>query len=217
MVELGCSIDQFTQLKPLAFVASADPIRIENWIREIEKILDVLNCTEKQKVAFAMFKLTSEAQRWWESVKMLEKHQPIPVVMTWTRFRDIFFERYFPAMVRNAKMEEFMSLTQGQLIVQQYSGRFQELSQFAPFMIPDEILKKRPVPPSSSAGATQGNWKKNNNSGAFHSTSTTPDCPTCGKKHFQDCRRSTWAFFWCGKLGHRIKDSSLLGNSGAPQ
>ncbi|XP_057954119.1 uncharacterized protein LOC131148436 [Malania oleifera] len=38
-------------------------------------------------------------------------------------------------------MEEFMNLTQGSLTVQQYAAKFQELSRFAPFMIPDEAKK----------------------------------------------------------------------------
>ncbi|XP_057952397.1 uncharacterized protein LOC131146674 [Malania oleifera] len=139
--EMGCSIDQFTRLKPLVFIGSADPIRVENLIQKIEKNLDVLNCTEKQKVTFATFKLSREVERWWVSVKKMEEHQPIPVAMMWARFRKLFFELYFLATVRNAKMEEFMSLKQELLIVQQYIARFQELSRFTPFMISDKAMK----------------------------------------------------------------------------
>ncbi|XP_057981145.1 uncharacterized protein LOC131166572 [Malania oleifera] len=125
---MGCSIDEFTRLKPSVFIGSANPIRAENWIQEIEKILDVMNYIEKQKVTFVTFKLSREVERWWVSVKKMEEHRPIPVAMTWARFRELFFERYFPATVRNAKMEEFMSLTQELLTMQQYAARFQELS-----------------------------------------------------------------------------------------
>ncbi|XP_057975456.1 uncharacterized protein LOC131162869 [Malania oleifera] len=113
----------------------------ENWIGEIEKILDFLNCTERHKVAFTMFKLSGEVKRWWKSMKMLEEHRPIPVALSWTRFRELFFERYFQTTIRNAKIEEFISLEQGQLTIQQYATSFQELSRFAPFMIPDEAMK----------------------------------------------------------------------------
>ncbi|XP_057979122.1 uncharacterized protein LOC131165395 [Malania oleifera] len=139
--EMGCSIEQFTKLKPSAFMGSTDPVCAENWIQEIEKILDVLNCTERQKVTFATFKLAGEAERWWVSVKQMEEHRPIPIALTWARFKELFFECYFSATIRNAKMEEFMNLTQGSLTVQQYAAKFQELSRFAPFMIPDEAKK----------------------------------------------------------------------------
>ncbi|XP_057980171.1 uncharacterized protein LOC131165985 [Malania oleifera] len=72
---------------------------------------------------------------------MLEEHRPITVVVTWARFKDLFFERYFPVTVRNVKMKEFISLEQGQLTIQQYAASFQELSRFAPFMVPDEVMK----------------------------------------------------------------------------
>ncbi|XP_057982352.1 uncharacterized protein LOC131167571 [Malania oleifera] len=125
---MGCSIEQFTRLKPSIFVGSVDPVRAENWIQEIEKILDVLNSTEWQKMAFATFKLSGEAERWWVSVKKMEKNRPIPVALMWARFKDLFFEWYFLATVRNAKMEEFMNLTQESLTVQQYAAKFHELS-----------------------------------------------------------------------------------------
>ncbi|XP_057971400.1 uncharacterized protein LOC131160089 [Malania oleifera] len=139
--ELGGSIDQFTTLKPPTFVGSTNLIRAENWIQEIEKILVVLRCIDEQKVLYATFKLTGEAERWWESVRMLEEQRPIQVTMTWGCFREVFFERYFPTTVKNVKMEEFMVLTQGQLMVQQYAARFMELSRFASFMVLDEVRK----------------------------------------------------------------------------
>ncbi|XP_057972696.1 uncharacterized protein LOC131160832 [Malania oleifera] len=122
-------------------MGSVDLIQAKNWIEEIEKILDVLNCTKKQKVAFATFKLTGKAERLWKLVKMLEEHRLTPMVLMWARFKDIFFEWYFLTTVKNAKMEEFISLEQGQLSVQQYVAKFQELSHFASFMIPDEAKK----------------------------------------------------------------------------
>ncbi|XP_057972738.1 uncharacterized protein LOC131160878 [Malania oleifera] len=138
---MGCSINQFTRLKPSMFVGSVDLVHAENWIQELKKILDVLNYTEKQKVTFATFKLLGEVERWWVSVKKMEEHQSIPVAMMLSRFRDLFFARYFLAMVRNAKMEKFMNLSQESLSVQQYAAKFQELSRFSPFMIPDEARK----------------------------------------------------------------------------
>ncbi|XP_057976010.1 uncharacterized protein LOC131163440 [Malania oleifera] len=132
---------KFTILKPSTFVGSTDLVCAENWIQEIKKILSVLNCTEKQKVTFATFKLAWEAERWWGSVKQMEEHQPILIALMWARFKELFFELYFLATVRKAKMEEFMNLTQGSLTVQQYAAKFQELSRFSPFVILDEAKK----------------------------------------------------------------------------
>ncbi|XP_057965432.1 uncharacterized protein LOC131155994 [Malania oleifera] len=145
----------------------------------MEKILKVLNCTEEHKVLFATFKLTGEVERWWLAVKLLEEQWAVPTIMIWRCFKEVFYDRYFPATTRNAKAEEFFNLTQGHLTVQQYDARFVELSRFSPFMVLDEYQKihdcselvdkvtveelslqryaktsewrKRPMPPSSHA------------------------------------------------------------------
>ncbi|XP_057975933.1 uncharacterized protein LOC131163354 [Malania oleifera] len=63
--------------------------------------------------------------------------------MIWSRFIDIFFERYFLASVRSAKALEFLYLTHGFMMVQQYTVRFVELSRFAPYMVLDKERKAR--------------------------------------------------------------------------
>ncbi|XP_057965479.1 uncharacterized protein LOC131156045 [Malania oleifera] len=139
--ELGDSYEKFTHLKPPTFARSTNPILAKNWIREIEKILVVLRCTEEQKVLYATFKLTGEGERWWEAIKLLKEQRLVPVAMTWSHFREVFFDRYFLASIRKVKADELLNLVQGQLIVQQYVERFVELSRFAPYMVPDEPTK----------------------------------------------------------------------------
>ncbi|XP_057960665.1 uncharacterized protein LOC131152809 [Malania oleifera] len=139
----GCTIEKFIKMNPPAFSGGTDPAVAENWVQEMEKIFAVLQCSEEQKVLFATYRLTGEAERWWSAVRLLEQQRTIPVEMTWGRFREIFFDRYFPASSREAKITEFLNLKQGQLSVQQYAARFIELSRFAPYIIPDEVKKVR--------------------------------------------------------------------------
>ncbi|XP_057950911.1 uncharacterized protein LOC131145737 [Malania oleifera] len=46
-------------MTPSAFSGEVDPAAAENWMQEIEKVLVVLQCTEEQKVLFAI----EEAER----------------------------------------------------------------------------------------------------------------------------------------------------------
>ncbi|XP_057958405.1 uncharacterized protein LOC131151172 [Malania oleifera] len=87
--------------------------------------MEVLNCTDKQKVCYATFKITVNAKCWWLSMKRLKG------------------QRYFPSSTREEKVEEFTNLTQGNMIVREYAATFMELSHFAPFMIPNEARKVR--------------------------------------------------------------------------
>ncbi|XP_057953308.1 uncharacterized protein LOC131147763 [Malania oleifera] len=114
-------------MNPLEFSGGADPTVAENWMQEIEKILTVLHYTDEKRVLYTTYKLIGEAKRWWVATRLLEEQRPIPVVMTWSRFREVFFNRYFPATVKEAK----------------YAAKFVELICFAPYIIPDEVKKAK--------------------------------------------------------------------------
>ena len=63
------TLEQFQKLHPRAFKGEADPVQAEEWLRQIEKILDAMECTENQRVSFTTFMFQGEAEHWWEMVK----------------------------------------------------------------------------------------------------------------------------------------------------
>ncbi|XP_057972745.1 uncharacterized protein LOC131160887 [Malania oleifera] len=130
-------------MNPPTFSGGADPIVAKNWILEIEKTLTVLYYIDDQGVLYATYKLMGDVERWWTTVRLLEEQRPVPIAMTWSRFKKVVFDRYFPATVRIAKVDEFLNLMQGHLIVQQYVANFIELSCFAPYIVPNEAKKER--------------------------------------------------------------------------
>ena len=67
----GCTIEQFRKLGSPSFLGNLNPIEVESWIMQMEKIFDVIGCTEVQKVSFASFMLKGEAEHWWRSTKRL--------------------------------------------------------------------------------------------------------------------------------------------------
>ncbi|XP_057950938.1 uncharacterized protein LOC131145766 [Malania oleifera] len=130
-------------MNPPAFLGGVNLVATENWMQEIEKTLTVLQRIDEQWVLYASYKLTDEAKRWWVATKLLEEQRPMPMDMTWSKFREIFFDRYFPATVKEAKVQEFLSLFQGSMTVQQYVVKFIEFSCFCPYIIPNEAKKAR--------------------------------------------------------------------------
>ncbi|XP_057972649.1 uncharacterized protein LOC131160781 [Malania oleifera] len=107
----GCTIEKFTKMNPLAFSGGAGPTVAENWVQEMKKILTVLHCANDQRVMYATYELTSEAERWWTIMKFLEEQRLVPTITTWSRFKEIFFDRYFPTTIREANIVEFLNLT----------------------------------------------------------------------------------------------------------
>ena len=62
-------IDRFQRNDPPSFKGGYDPEGAEEWVREIEKIFDVIACEEDQKVRFAAYVLIEEAGHWWENTR----------------------------------------------------------------------------------------------------------------------------------------------------
>ncbi|XP_057975952.1 uncharacterized protein LOC131163375 [Malania oleifera] len=137
----GCTIQQFTNLSPPTFLGGTNPVVTENWMQKIKKTVTVLHYTDEQRVLFTTYKLMGEAERWWTTVKLLEEQRHVLVVMTWSQFKEIFFDRYFPTTIKETKVEEFLNLTH--LTVQQYAAKFIELSCFASYIVPEEAKKER--------------------------------------------------------------------------
>ncbi|KAF5442826.1 hypothetical protein F2P56_035444 [Juglans regia] len=140
--EGGCTIEQFNRMHPPLFHGRGDPTLAEDWIQDIEEILRVLTCTDEQKVAYATFKLTGEAKRWWISERTIREVKGTEIV-NWPHFKQIFLERFFPSLFREDKAMEFATLVQGTMTVHQYAAKFIEISRFATYLIPDKEKKAR--------------------------------------------------------------------------
>ena len=53
----------------------------------------------------------------------------------WTRFKELFLQKYFPLAKRDEKEAEFLQLTQGSLSLVEYERRFDELSRFTSHLV----------------------------------------------------------------------------------
>ncbi|XP_057958684.1 uncharacterized protein LOC131151454 [Malania oleifera] len=149
-----------------------------------------------------------------------------------TRFRDMFFDRYYPASVREARIQEFLSLSQGSLIVQQYAVRFIELSRFYPYIFPDEVKKarmatiaeeslskemetqsqrKRTASSSFQVGPNRGPWRGGRSGRGqkqmvehrgIQGGQLPAICPRCERSHPSECRLGENVCFRCGRPSH---------------
>ncbi|GFZ08488.1 hypothetical protein Acr_20g0002960 [Actinidia rufa] len=66
------TIKKFQQLKPLTFYGTPDPMAAESCLLRIERVFEVLSCTDEQKVAYVTFTFEGAALIWWQLKKPLE-------------------------------------------------------------------------------------------------------------------------------------------------
>ncbi|XP_020206030.1 uncharacterized protein LOC109791176, partial [Cajanus cajan] len=118
-------LEQFQRNHPPTFKGGYDPDAAMNWLTEIEKIFNVMDCPIAQKVKLATFMLTADAHFWWEGA--LRRMIDGGVHLNWDNFKKVFLEKYFPDDVRSRKEMEFLELNQGNDIVAEYAAKFDAL------------------------------------------------------------------------------------------
>ncbi|MQL90217.1 hypothetical protein Taro_022793 [Colocasia esculenta] len=97
--DLHCN---FRSLNPPRFSGSLDPDEAENWQEEIERIFQVMQCTNREKVVLATFQFTKDARAWW---KATSAHLPNVGKLQWAGFLEIFRGKYFSERVKEKKAE----------------------------------------------------------------------------------------------------------------
>jgi len=123
-------LETFLRNHPPTFKGRYDHDGAQTWLKEVERIFQVMQCSEVQKVCFGTHMLAEEADDWWVSVlPILENGGG---VVTWAVFRREFLNRYFLEDVCGKKEIEFLELKQGDMSVTKYAAKFVELAKFYP-------------------------------------------------------------------------------------
>src|SRR3954465_238770 len=67
------SLATFQRENPPVFKGTHDPEGALTWMKEIERIFRVMDCTQEQKVRYGTHQLAEEADDWWlETLARLE-------------------------------------------------------------------------------------------------------------------------------------------------
>jgi hypothetical protein len=57
----------FMSHKPPIFASSLDPLHADDWLKSVEKMLNIAQCSDWEKVLYASGRLTGPAADWWDS------------------------------------------------------------------------------------------------------------------------------------------------------
>jgi hypothetical protein len=101
----------------------------EDWLKSIEKKLEIAQCTDQEKVLFAAHQLFGTATKWWQTYHNF--HQDVGAI-TWNKFKDKFRTHYVPRCTLKLKKKEFSELQQDRMTVNEYLNKFTQMSRYAP-------------------------------------------------------------------------------------
>ncbi|XP_075499332.1 uncharacterized protein LOC142537723 [Primulina tabacum] len=95
--------------------------------------------SEDDRVRRVTYMLRDDASLWWEGAT----HGVDLATLIWGEFKDIFYDKYFPADVRGRLTMEFMSIRQGNLSVAKFIRSFDRDCHLAPLIARDTLEKFR--------------------------------------------------------------------------
>ncbi|KAK2994891.1 hypothetical protein RJ640_024599 [Escallonia rubra] len=100
----------------------------ETWVNELDKIFEVMGCSDKQKAKQINGGITSRMMTAEEKANLI-----------WQAFQERFFKKYFPPNVKEAIESDFMRIAQHPNdTITEYEEIFARVSRFAPHIVQDE-------------------------------------------------------------------------------
>jgi hypothetical protein len=121
-------LGEFQRTKPPTFSHSVEPMNADDWLKTIEKKLQVVQCNNREKVLLASHQLVGTAAEWWDAY--VEAHEE-PESINWQELKNSFRSHHVPLGVMNLKKMEFEDLKQGSMFVSEYVTCFTQLSRYA--------------------------------------------------------------------------------------
>jgi hypothetical protein len=125
--------------KPSTFSSSPDPLYADDWLKPIEKMLNIAQCTDQEKVLYASGRLIDPAAAWWDSYTAA--HNAADTI-TWAEFTTQFRNHHILAGLMKIKKKEFLSLKQGSMSVSEYRDKFIQISRYAPNEVAEDERKQ---------------------------------------------------------------------------
>ncbi|GMN66838.1 hypothetical protein TIFTF001_035910 [Ficus carica] len=131
--------ERFRRMKVPEFEGHTDPIAVDNWLIDIQVIMDFMRLTEQEKVLCASFALKKDARHWWMTVQMRRD----VTTMSWQDFVTEFRTMYYNREVLAAQQDEFTNLKQGSMTVIEAVKKFEQLACLCPKLVSSETEKVR--------------------------------------------------------------------------
>ncbi|XP_074323888.1 uncharacterized protein LOC141660803 [Apium graveolens] len=111
-------------MKPPEFKGEVDPVATRIWLKEMEKAFTLTQVSDNLKSDYTSYFLKGEANYWWESTRALKGEVPV----SWTRFTELFLDKYFPEYLQSQLEVKFLELKQDENSVAEYEASFTKLA-----------------------------------------------------------------------------------------
>ncbi|XP_022024684.1 uncharacterized protein LOC110925020 [Helianthus annuus] len=138
-----CNYKTFISCNPPSFDGKKGAIEAHEWLSEVEAILDVSDCHERNKVRFAVHLFKSEALCWWRIQKQT-RGDDLAHRLSWKEFSELFTNYFCPPSETDRIEKEFLHLELGNKTYREYVTKFNEMSRIVSYLVnPEENRIRR--------------------------------------------------------------------------
>jgi hypothetical protein len=141
---------QCTKLPTLSHAVK--PMDANDWLKSMEKKLQMVQCNNHEKVLLASHQLSRPATDWWDAY--VEAHEE-PKSINWPEFRAAFCAHHAPRGVIKLK-KEFWDLKQVSMSMNEYVTKFTHLSHYVPKEVDTDEKKQKCFLNGLNDGLTYG-------------------------------------------------------------
>jgi hypothetical protein len=134
---LNDRLRDFQCTKPPTFSHVVEPMDADDWLKSVEKKLQVVPCNNHENVLLVSHELSGPATDWWDAY--VEAHEEFESI-NWPEFRAIFRAHHVAQGVIKLK-KEFQYLKQGSMSMNEYVTKFTQLSRYAPHEVDTDEKK----------------------------------------------------------------------------
>jgi hypothetical protein len=121
-------LGEFLRTHLNSFSQAKDPMDAEDWLKSIEKKLEIALCSDREKVLFIAHQLFRTTVDWW---KTYYNTHPNVETINKNEFKARFRTHYVPYGTLKLKKKVFSDLNQGSMTVNEYLNQFIQLSRYA--------------------------------------------------------------------------------------
>ncbi|CAA0835574.1 Unknown protein, partial [Striga hermonthica] len=126
-------VAQFRDYHPEKFSGQGDPRIVDEWIKGLELIFEVMDSPDLYGVICSQLQLTGDARLWWNAYRSMRPGENEGC--TWERLKELIREKYYPTYYRAEMERQFLSLKQGTRSVDKYEREFTRLAAFVPDLV----------------------------------------------------------------------------------
>jgi hypothetical protein len=103
----GDKLGEFQRTKPPTFSHSVEPMYADDWLKTIEKKLQVVHCNNREMVLFISHEFEGPTSDWWDAY--VDAHEQ-PDSINWQEFRTAFCPHHIPQDIIKMKKKEFQDM-----------------------------------------------------------------------------------------------------------